>query len=369
MATAAVPAIKVGVRFQTVFYPNRKAESAFKFRATHADGARAEKVILSNDKQIEPGKPCEVRVTAVKKPKAKERGHIEVAFVRAVGMELDPSIYIPKVLSLKIEALLEMGMNILLDGPQGSGKTVLSRAVAEALGMEYVFFNCSSVFEATDFLATLQVRATDSGAAETVWVPTDIMRAFDRARAQPKKRFLVFLDEFNRCREMARNGLMPALDSTRKFYDPITGKAEPIPENILWIAAINNGAQFTGTTTVDPAQMDRFAPIRMDYPPEDVEVRLLSERYPQLAKKDVTRVVRIANAVRKSAELGLDLSMRATDEACALLGHPNFADYDAGDPLSAILKDTFCARVQGRPEDPSTDAGVMWKIVSAALAE
>ena len=57
---------------------------------------------------------------------------------------------------------------------------------------------------------------------------------------------LVFLDEFNRCREMARNGIMPALDSTRKMYNPLTGSTIDIPDNVLWIAAINNGAQFTG---------------------------------------------------------------------------------------------------------------------------
>ena len=31
------------------------------------------------------------------------------------------------------------------------------------------------------------------------------------------------LPEFNRCRELARNGIMPALDATRKMYNPLTG--------------------------------------------------------------------------------------------------------------------------------------------------
>ncbi|HEV8323844.1 MAG TPA: MoxR family ATPase [Myxococcota bacterium] len=367
MAETKVPAMKPGTKFTTVFYVNTKADSRFRWRATHADGKRAAKVILCNDERIEAGVACEVRVAAVRKPAAAGRGHVEVAFVRAVTFVLEEGIWLPPVLKLKLEALLDTGMNILLDGPQGSGKTVLSRAVAKALGMEYVFFNCSSVFEATDFLASLQIRATESGGAETVWVPTDVARAFERARAQPRQRFLVFLDEFNRCREMARNGVMPALDSTRKMFNPITGKAEAIPDNVLWIAAINNGARFTGTTAVDPAQLDRFAPLKMDYPPEDEEVKLLVRRHPNVPQKTVRRLVRVAGRVRGDKELGLDLSMRATDEACTLLGHPNFAEYD-GDALPDILKDSFCARVQGHWSDPATDAGLMWKVVSAALA-
>jgi len=369
-AAAKAVALKPGAKFQTTFYANARAGSAFRWRATHADGRRAPKVILCNDERVEPGQPCEVRVTAHKKPGSAARGAIEVELVRVLSFVLEEGIWLPPVLKLKLEALLDAGMNILLDGPQGSGKTVLARAVARALGMEYVFFNCSSVFEATDFLASVQIRATESGGAETVWVQTDILRAFEAARAAPRRRFLVFLDEFNRCREMARNGVMPALDSTRKMYNPITGKAEPIPDNVAWIAAINNGARFTGTTTVDPAQMDRFAPLKMGYPPEEEEVKILARRHPEVSRKAVRRVVRAANRVRGDRELGLDLSMRATDEACTLLGHPNFSDGADGDDdvLPDILKDTFCARVQGHWSDASTDAGLMWKVVSAALA-
>ena len=358
--------IKVGTEFDTTFYTNPKSDSPFRFRATHVDGKRAPKAVLCNDPRIQPGRLCRVRVTFVGKPAAKERGHIEVEYLSQVVFQLDESLYVEPMLKMKLQALLETGMNILLDGPQGSGKTVLSRKIAEALGLQYVFFNCSAVYEATDFLATLQVRASESGQAETVWLPTDILRALEAAHEKPDERYLIFLDEFNRCREMARNGIMPALDSTRRMYNPLTGSTISIPDNVLWIAAINNGTQFTGTTTVDPAQLDRFAPLKTDYPPEREEVRILSERHPDVARKQITLVVRAANAVRRDQNLAVDLSVRATDEVCLLLSHPNFAG-GADDVLPELLKTSFCGRFVGRWDDASTDAGLVWGAIVRAL--
>jgi len=357
---------KNGDTFETIFYANPRKESPFRFRATHMDGSRAPKVILCDDSRIQPGKLSRVRIASIKKPDAKDRGHIEVVFESQVTFRLDDSLYVDPLVAKTLQAQLESGLNILIDGPQGCGKTVLSRMVADALGHEYVFFNCSSVYEATDFVATLQLRATPTGQAETVWVPTDILSALESANKSPASRYLIFLDEFNRCREMARNGIMPALDSTRKLYNPITGSTIGIPENVLWIAAINNGSQFTGTTNVDPGQLDRFAPLKMHYPPIKEEVRILSSRHPDVRKKEIGRIVMAANAVRQSQELGVDLSVRATDEICTLLGHPNFAESD-GDAVLELMKTSFCGRFLGRWNDSSTDAGLVWREIVQSL--
>jgi len=367
MANRAFSAkLKNGFEFETIFYSNPKKESPFRFRATHINGRRAPKVILCDDPRIQPGQLCRVRISSLKKAASKERGHIEVEFLSQVTFRLDDSLYVDPILAEKLQALLESGMNILLDGPQGSGKTVLAQKIAEALEFEYVFFNCSAIYEATDFLATLQIRATPSGQAETVWIPTDIHRALEAAHEDPERRFLIFLDEFNRCREMARNGVMPALDTTRKMYSPLTGSTVDIPDNVLWVAAVNNGSQFTGTTSVDPAQLDRFAPLKMDYPPEGEEVRILSERHPDVPRHEIERVVRAANAVRKDENLGVDLSVRATDEVCLLLGHPNFSDFD-GDAVAELLKTSFCGRFAGRWDDAATDAGLVWQAIVRSL--
>lgn len=359
--------IKLGAVMETTFWANAVEGSAFSFRATHLDGRRAPKVVLSNDVRIRPGAPCLVRIKAISKPDRADRGAIEVEWVRAQDFRLE-GVWLDPIVSRKLQILLESGLNILLDGPQGCGKTVLARSIAAALGMEFVFFNCGAVVEATDFFATIQVRASASGQPVTAFVKTEVLEALERASAEPERRFLVFLDELNRCQETARNALMPALDSSRRVFHPIDNRFVPIPDNVQFVAAVNRGSEFSGTFAIDAAQLDRFAPVQMDYPPPEEEAKLLERRHPELSRGLIEDVVAIADAIRKAPELGQSLSVRATDETCVYLKHP-LLEGEQKKMLPEILKSSFCGRFAGRFGDVSTDAGAVWAVVQRVLRE
>jgi MoxR-like ATPase len=359
--------IKVGATMETTFYPNPVKDSGFRYRATHLDGKRAPKVVLCDDPRIRPGLPCLIRVKTIRKPERDDRGAIEVEFVSIQQFRIE-GVYLDPVVAKKLQILLESGLNILLDGPQGCGKTVLAKSIADSLGLEFVFFNCGAVVEATDFLATIQVRASTSGAPVTDFVKTDVLIKLEEAIEHPDRRYLIFFDEFNRCQESARNALMPALDATRRLFHPIENRFMQIPDNVQFIAAVNRGGEFTGTFGIDAAQLDRFAPLQVDYMPPDEETKLLQTRHPELGSKIVKLVVDIADQLRKTAELSSGLSIRATDEACTYLQHPLIAT-ERNSMLAEVLKSSFCGRYNGRWSDVSSDAGAAWAVIERVLRE
>src|SRR6202048_1892624 len=154
--------LRVGLEMEATFWPNPVAGSKFRYRATHLDGLRAPKIVLCDDPRIQPGVVTTVRISTVRKRKREDRGAIEVEFVKQKEFQFE-GVYLDPLIGKQLQVLLESGLNILLDGPQGCGKTGLARSIAETLGMEFIFFNCGAVIEASDFLATIQVRASVSG--------------------------------------------------------------------------------------------------------------------------------------------------------------------------------------------------------------
>jgi nitric oxide reductase NorQ protein len=362
--------LQPGYVFETVFWTQREDDGTVRLVARNVNGAAAPVPILCGDRRVMPGRRVKVKLDRA----ADDALH--VSFLGLVEFDLAGNVYVDPVLLKQLEILLCSGRSILLEGPQGTGKTTISRELARSLGMEYVFFNCSVCFEPADFVGSLQLLVDDEGRTRTEWLPTEVLLAVYGANEQPLKRYLVFLDELNRCRSYALNGIMSAIDSTRRIFDPRRNHYVPIPDNVQWIAAVNSGKQFTGTYKLDLAQLDRFAVLKLDYPPEENEVAILRGRYDMVKPKLVKKVVRVANLLRRDEAINTDLSMRATDEACLFLSYPTFQRQVSKEDLTAILKTSFCNRLTGSVDEEGSEAWTAYRVIErhvllpeAAVAE
>jgi nitric oxide reductase NorQ protein len=100
----------------------------------------------------------------------------------------------------------------------------------------------------------------------------------------------------------------------------------------------------------------------MDYLPPAEEIKLLEGRHPELSKNLVELIVTCADKIRRSPELTVGLSVRATDEACIYLKHP-LMEKEQHQMLPEVLKSSFCGRFSGRWDETSSDAGTAWTII------
>ncbi|MDO9543283.1 MAG: MoxR family ATPase [Kiritimatiellia bacterium] len=133
------------------------------------------------------------------------------------------------------------GLNVLLEGPHGTGKTAVITEVAHELGFRLKYYSSSTLDPFVD-LVGLPVPRTDAQGKPTVIYhrPTDINEAE-----------LVFFDEFNRAQPKVLNSILEMIQ-----FRSING--EKLPNLKTVFAACNPAADAYDVVDLDPALLDRF---------------------------------------------------------------------------------------------------------------
>lgn len=158
------------------------------------------------------------------------------------------------------EVLQIVGLNIpvYLTGKAGTGKNVICKQVAEALGLDFYFTNA----------VTQEYKLTGFIDANGTYHETQFYKAFVNGG-------LFFLDEMDASVPETLIILNAAI--ANKYFDFPTGKVEAHP-NFRVIAAgntIGTGADnnYTGRYCLDRASLDRFAMVNIDYS-EKIEMNI-----------------------------------------------------------------------------------------------
>ena len=218
------------------------------------------------------------------------------------------------------------GNNTLILGPTGYGKTEMVYHMAQHLKIPITIFDMGTMTDPIMGLVgtnTIQVQ-------EGVTVSKFVKSRFSDAIQQPG---IVLLDELSRASPQANNLLFPCLDFRRElsmeyaFNDSDPIKIHP---KCVFFATANIGSQYSGTSKIDRALLDRFMLIEMDHLNSNQTKDILKQCYPGVSSADINTIVSIYDQINKANEeftISFGLSFRHLKQITGIV-QDGFTIYD-----------------------------------------
>ena len=267
------------------------------------------------------------------------------------------------VVSGLVIALLCRG-HVLLEGVPGVAKTLLIRALAAALQLEFKRVQFTPDLMPGDVTGSL---VYDARTAEFEF------------RSGPVFTNLLLADEINRTPPKTQAALLEAMEERQVSVD---GVPRPLPDPFI-VAATQNPIEYEGTYQLPEAQLDRFLlKLNVPLPPRDQEIAILTRHAHGFDPRDLSAIrsvagaaelaagraavqcvlvadevlgyiVDIVGATRRSPSLQLGVSPRgatallATSRSWAWLSGRN---YVTPDDVKAMARPTLRHRIALRPE-------------------
>jgi nitric oxide reductase NorQ protein len=205
-----------------------------------------------------------------------------------------------------LEKAYRSGLFVLIIGPKGTGKTTLVRRFASEMNKELDSVNFSLRTRESHLVGA---RTLDKG--EINFVEGVLVKSMRNGT-------LLYLDELNAAEADVLLRLDEALDDRRQLVlKEAEGQIVKAADDWFVIATINP-LSHVGTKELPPQLLSRF-PIRMrlDYPPEDIELDIVSRHVTidDSKVKDIKHAIQLAKNLREAAaveELYYSPSIRET---------------------------------------------------------
>ena len=210
-----------------------------------------------------------------------------------------------------LNSAFEKGLFVLIIGPKGTGKTslVMEYAIQKSKKLESINFSLRT--RESHLIGTKSLVEGNIGFDEGVLIKS------------MKEGSILYLDELNAAEADVLLRLDEALDDRRQIVlKESDGQVIKADDSWFTIATINP-LTHVGTKELPPQLLSRFpVRIRLDYPPEDMEYKIIKKHVKNLHETEILQGIKLANTLRQASaveELYYSPSIRETIAYAKLL--------------------------------------------------
>ncbi len=207
------------------------------------------------------------------------------------------------------EAAYKKRLPVMLKGPTGCGKTRFLERMAFQLRRPLVTVSCHEDLTSSDLVGRFLLEG-----AETVWQDGPLTRAV-------KAGAICYLDEIVEARTDSTVVIHSLTDHRRRLTVEKKGQEIEAHEDFMLVISYNPGYQ-TVLKDLKPSTKQRFIAINFDFPPEDIERKILLNEVPGVAPEIAHRLVAAGRKARLLKDHGLEeaTSTRALVYAANMIG-------------------------------------------------